>query len=120
MQIDIELAITGFGAKQYQMLVKEIPPAYTVEDRSDTGYGLVVRNESFEGVNEISGNLEGFLEHLMPLSGMVRDHGCIVRVAVFSYLATTTANFSLNSLNALRNFNSTLEISVYPIDPEPG
>lgn len=118
MQSDIELAITGFGKEQRETLVGKIPRAYTVEDRSASGYGLVVRSESSESSEEIDTKLESFLKPLLPLAEAVKDRDCIMRIAVFSSLATTTTTFSFSCLEALRNFNARLEVSVYPLDEE--
>lgn len=76
MQSDIELAITGLGNDRRETLVGKIPRAYTVEDRSATGYGLVVRSESSESSEEISTKLESFLKPLLPLAEAVRD--CVI------------------------------------------
>lgn len=117
-QSDIELAITGFGKDQRKTLVGKIPRAYTVEDRSATGYGLVVRGESSESSEEIGTKLENFLKPLLPLAEAIRNRDCIMRIAVFSSLATTTTMLSFSSLEVLRNFNARLEVSVYPLDEE--
>ncbi|MGH8490785.1 MAG: hypothetical protein ACREXS_18470 [Gammaproteobacteria bacterium] len=95
MQSDIELAITGLGKEQRETLVGKIPRAYTVEDRSATGYGLVVRSESSEG-SEVSTKLETFLEPLLPMVEAIKDRDCILRAAIFSSLATTTTTFSFS------------------------
>jgi hypothetical protein len=118
MQSDIELAITGLGEDQRETLVRRIPRAYTVEDRSATGYGLVVRSESSEGSEDISTRLESFLRSLLPIVETIKDRDCILRVAIFSSLATTTTTFSFSCLEVLRRFNAKLEVSVYPLDDE--
>lgn len=117
-QSDIELAITGLGKDQRQALVGKIPRPYTIEDRSANGYGLVVRSESSESSEEIGTKLESFLKPLLPLAEAIRDRDCIMRIAVFSSLATTTTTFSSSFLDVLRNFNARLEVSVYPLDEE--
>lgn len=118
MQSDIELAITGFRKDQCEALIGKIPCAYTVEDRSSTNYGLVVRSESSEDSKEVSSKLEIFLKPLLPLAEAIRDRDCIIRVAVFSSLATTTTTFSFSCLEVLRKFNARLEVSVYPVDED--
>lgn len=118
MQSDIELAITGVGKDQRETLVGKIPRAYTVEDRSATGYGLVVRGESSESSEEIGTKLENFLKPLLPLAEAIRDRDCMMRIAIFSSMATTTTTFSFSCLEVLREFNAKLEVSVYPLDEE--
>lgn len=119
MQSDIELAITGLGAGQQKSVVNTIPRSFTAEDRSSTGYGLVVRSASSEGDEEINKKLERILGPLAVIVGSVADKGCIVRVAIFSSTATTTVTLTLRSLDILRMFNAKLEVSVYPVDEEP-
>ena len=119
MQTDIELAITGLRkVDQCEGLIGKIPSAYAVEDRSSTSYGLVIRSQSSEDSNEPSSKLEKFLRPLLPLAEAIRDRDCIIRVAVFSSLATTTTMFSFSCLELLRNFNAKLEVSVYPVDED--
>ncbi len=120
MQSDIELAVTGLGKDRRETLIGRIPRTYTVEDRSGTGYGLVVRSEFSESSEEIGTKLESFLKPLLPLVEAVKNHNCIMRIAVFSSLATTTTTFSSSCLEVLGKFNAKLEISVYPLDEESG
>lgn len=119
MQSDIELAITGLGAGQQKSVVDAIPRSFTVEDRSSTGYGLVIRSASSEVEEEINKKLELILGPLAAIAGLVTNKDCIVRVAIFSSTATTTATLSSRSLEILRMFNAKLEMSVYPIDEQP-
>ena len=118
MQSDIELAVTGLGGDRRAMLAIKVPHACTVEDRSSTGYGLVIRNSSSENNEDISAKLESFLKPLLPIADIVKGHGSIVRVAVYSSLATTTATFSLSCINLLQELDAKLEVSVYPLDQE--
>src|SRR5438876_10620335 len=85
MGTDIELAITGLSMDQCEPLLHQIPRGYTVEERS-TGYRCVVRSESSasEDINDVPSKLEKFLKPLLPLAEIIRDHNCIIRVAVFS------------------------------------
>lgn len=115
MQTDIELAITEFGSDRISTLSLMLPPGYVVEDRTRTGYGLVVRSQGSEAIEEINAKLKTFLEKLLAVAEIARDYGCIARVAVFSSTVTTTALFNIDCLEALRVFNAKLEISVYPI-----
>lgn len=119
MQSDIELAITGLGVGQQKSVVDTIPRSFTTEDRSSTGYGLVVRSISSEVDEEINKKLELVLGPLIAIAGSVADKDCIVRIAIFSSTATTTTTLTQRSFEILRMFNAKLEISVYPVDEEP-
>lgn len=118
MQSDIELAVTGLSGDRRATLAIKVPHAYTVEDRSSTGYGLVIRSDSSESNEEINAKLESFLKTLLPIADIVRGHGSILRVAVYSSLATTTTTFSLSCINLLRELDAKLEVSVYPLDQD--
>lgn len=118
MQNDIELAVTGMNKEQREGLFKKVPRAYTVEDRTGTGYGLVVRSDASEGSGEINSRIENFLKPLAPLAETVRPHGCILRVVIFTSFLTTTLTLETASLEILQSFNAKLEISVYPTDEE--
>lgn len=118
MQSDIELAIIGLRNDQRDTLIGKIPRTYTAEDRSTTGYGLVIRSDFSESSEEISAKLNDFLEPLLLLAESVRSCDCIMRVAIFSSLAATTTTFSSSCLESLRNFRARLEVSIYPLDEE--
>ena|SRR5438094_4368002 len=115
---DIELAVTGLSMDQCEPLIRQIPRGYTVEDRTSTRYGVVVRSESSgDDSNDLtSSKLENFLSPLLPLAEAIRDRDCVVRVAVFSSGAYTKTTFSFSCLDVVRKFNARLEVSVYPVD----
>ena len=86
-------------------------PLAQIKHKRNTGedilsYLLVIRSESSEENKEISAKLENFLKPLLPLIETIRDRDCIIRVAIFNSLATTTTMFSVGSLEALRKFNA--------------
>jgi len=118
MQSDIELAIIGLREDRHNSLIDKIPCTYAVEDRSANGYGLVIRSESSESSEEINAKLEKFLRPLLLLIEMFNGCDCIIRIAVFNSLTTTTVTFSSSCLEILRNINARLEVSVYPLDEE--
>ncbi|HEX4984742.1 MAG TPA: hypothetical protein VFV71_01595 [Burkholderiales bacterium] len=76
---------------------------------------LLVSSESNE---EIGAKLENFLKPLLPLAEAIRGCDCIMRIALLNSLATTTTTLSSSSLEVLRKFNASLELSVYPLDEE--
>jgi hypothetical protein len=115
MQSDIELAITDFGNKNILYLVKLLPSAiYNVIDRSAQGYGLVIRCDTLDEDEEINVKIRKFLAPLANMEEKLTDHGCILRIAIYSSLATTTV--LLSCLDILDRYKAKAEISVYPIE----
>jgi hypothetical protein len=115
---DIELAITGLLKDHRKVLIGKIPRNYTVEARSITNYGLVIRSKLSGVDKEINAKLEGFLRPLLPLAREIKGRACILRIAIFSHSFTTTAMLNSRGLSILAKFNAGLEISVYPTQEE--
>jgi len=118
---DVELAIGAIKkgmSEDEGELFRNIPKSYTIENRFDIGWGLVIRSESSGDFGEVGKKIEDFLIPLFPLTKIIRK--CILRVAFFSTTFTTTRRFSVTSLDAITKFKAIMEISVYPPnDGEP-
>jgi hypothetical protein len=119
IEIDIELAIPGYEKKHHNNLRGKIPHAYCIEDRSSIGYGLVIRRKSPKVYNEINAGLQIFLKPLFKMAKSITVHNCILRVALFNPIFTSTIRLSPRSLHALGEINAQLEISIYPTDVLP-
>ena len=118
---DVELAIGAIKkgmSEDEGELFRNIPKSYTIENRFDIGWGLVIRSESSGDFGEVGKKIEDFLIPLFPLTKIIRK--CILRVAFFSTTFTTTRRFSVACLDAITEFKAILEVSVYPTnDAEP-
>jgi len=116
LQSDVELAVTGFDASCFEQLSVLLPEGYTVESRVDAGYGLVVRGP----LSDANLNLEEkFMKFLIPLlhaSSAIKNHGCLLRVAIFSTTVTSTVTWTPAMLDVLGRFSAALETTTYPTD----
>lgn len=115
MQVDVELAFVNASADQLKSIQDDLPPGFFVEDRSDRGWGLVIRTTQ-QLSDDLSSAIDAFLEPLSPLVKMVGNHGGILRVGVF--YDTVTCTMRLKSCDRLAVFGLPLEISTYPSSDE--
>ena len=94
-----------------------LPDDFFVEDRSDNGWGLVIRTTQ-QLSDDFSEAIDAFLEPLTRglLAKMVSSHAGILRVGVF--YSTCSCTMLLSSCDRLAAFGLSLEISTYPSSEE--
>ncbi|HEB93943.1 MAG TPA: hypothetical protein ENI94_10875 [Gammaproteobacteria bacterium] len=115
MQVDVEIALINASANELKVIQADLPPGFFIEDRSDRGWGLVIRTTQ-KLSDDFSEAIDVFLEPLSPLVEMVSSHAGILRVCVF--YSTVTCTMRLNSCDRLAVFGLPLEISTYPSSDE--
>ena len=111
MQVDVELALVNAPANDLKAIQDDLPSGFFIEDRSDRGWGLVIRTTQ-ELSDNVSDSINVFLEPLSPLVRMISDYVGILRVGVF--YDTVTCTMRLNSCDRLAELGLLLEISTYP------
>lgn len=111
MQVDVELSLVNAPANELKAIQDDLPSGFFVEDRSDRGWGLVIRTTQ-KLSDDFSDSIDAFLEPLSPLVKMISNHAGILRVGVF--YNTVTCTMRLNSCERLAEFGLLLEISTYP------
>jgi hypothetical protein len=109
---DVELALLSPGQHRYE-LEQKLAASMSMEDRSDRGWGLVVRATSLQG-EALEDQLSEFLGHLSGIEDLVRRSSPVLRIAVFnpSYSCTVL----LPKLDRICAMGMQLELSVYPSD----
>lgn len=111
MQIDVELALVNASVGHLTNILDTLPSGYLVEDRSELGWGLVVRVAQ-KLPNDFNSAIESFLEPLSSLVKIIRCHGGVLRVGIF--FETFTCTIRLKSYERLVELGLSLEISIYP------
>jgi hypothetical protein len=115
MQVDIELALVDASADELKGLQSYLPSGFYVEDRSDRGWGLVIRTtQKLSG--DFSCAIDAFLGPLCPMIEIISNHAGVLRVGVF--YNTITCTMRLNSCERLSTFRLPIEISTYPSSDE--
>jgi hypothetical protein len=94
MQIDVELALVNASVDQLKNIQDDLPSKFFVEDRSDRGWGLVIRTTQ-NLPDDFSSAIDAFLEPLIPLVKIVGNQGEILRVGVFYDTVTCTMRLKL-------------------------
>lgn len=115
MQIDVELALVDTSMDELVNLQRDLPSEFYVEDRSDKGWGVVIRTRR-KLSDDFNDAINGFLTPLNSLVELIISHKRILRVGVFYNTATCTMR--LNSSDPLTAFKLPLEITVYPSSDE--
>lgn len=115
MQIDVELALVDASADELNGIKSDLPSEFYVEDRTDKGWGLVIRTTR-KLPDDFGNAVDAFLEPLSPLAEMVGNHVGVLRAGVF--YDTVTCTMRLNSSDRLVAFGLSLEISTYPSSDE--
>lgn len=109
---DLELALTQLSSDQLSEMTKHLPANYTIEDRSNNGWGLVISaNNNNKSLNE---QINEFLSGLKTIKDRITPSRATLRVAYFNKNYTTTIN--LNKFEQLTDLNIELEISIYPTE----
>jgi hypothetical protein len=115
MQVDVEIALLDATAAELTRIQLELPQGFQVEDRSDTGWGVVITT-SRELPNNFSKAIDDFLTPLSALGDLVRTYAGILRVGVF--YGTVNCTIRLESYDRLMMLGLPLEISTYPSDDD--
>lgn len=115
MQLDVELALIDMSADDLNDIKSHLPTGFYVEDRSDKGWGLVVRAKQ-KLMDDFNGAINAFLEPLTPMINIIRNHTGLLRVGVF--YNTVNCTMRLNSFDRLSEFGLPIEISTYPSSDE--
>lgn len=113
-QIDLELALTE-GSADLMTIQENLPLGFYIEDRSDRGWGLVIRT-SQESSDDFSSALNEFFNQLLPFKDLIRRHKGILRAGI--YYDTATCTVKVDSSVRFTDFNLCLEISSYPVSDE--
>ena len=111
MQIDVELALINASSNNIKYLQSHLPTEFYIEDRSDRGWGIVIRTTQ-KSFDDFSATINNFLEPLNPLIEIISNSGGILRVGVF--YSTVTCTIRLNYYEQLAIFRLPIEISTYP------
>ena len=115
MQIDVELALVSATAIQFNDIEDNLPQGFFIEDRTDRGWGLVIRT-THKFSEELSSAIDVFIEPLMPLIELADDHEGVLRVGIF--YDTINCTVCIKSFDRLAEFGLPLEISIYPSSVE--
>jgi hypothetical protein len=108
--LDIELALLNPG-ELWQQVETKLSGFYSLEDRRENGWGLVVRALDLRG-DSVDDQLELFFTRLSGSEDLIRQCHPVLRIAVFSTHYTCTV--LLSKLYLLCAIGARLELSVYP------
>ena len=112
--MDIELALIELSKNNESNLINSLPNGYDSEDRSNKGWGLVIRaSGNIDGEN-IDDCIKSFLEGLVDVKEIIFQSEPILRLAIYNKNINYT--LTLKSFKILSDFNITLEASIYPED----
>lgn len=115
MQVDVELALIDASTAELFYFQSKLPVGFYVEDKSDRGWGLVIRTTR-ELPDDFSNAVDTFLEPLSSLAEVIGVYDGLLRIGVFYDTATCTMR--LNSYDRLADFKLPLEITAYPSSDE--
>ena len=117
-EIDIELAIPDMDFDPNMALSDGIH----AEDRSQNGYGTVIRSGKSNIVTEdrhpdaINRQVQAFIRSIETLALPLSEKSCILRIAIFVPLPMVTATLSPETLTLASLFRAAIEISYYYSD----
>jgi hypothetical protein len=112
IRFDIELSVGDVDEATLECLLDILPATFYVEDRSELGWGWVIRPESIvgESESEVLGNFVRGLDDVRVHD--VLPPGGVLRLAMFKDTINCTA--IVHELSFLARNNVSLEISFYP------
>lgn len=107
---DLELALTD---RSYltDSLIASLGSDFVLEDRSEQGWGLVLRLENSES-KSLDGLIKKFLLAALKFKSVIKDSKPILRVAAFNPNATCT--LLLKNIESLAELGVQIEVCVYP------
>ncbi|MFC7297034.1 hypothetical protein [Herminiimonas aquatilis] len=109
---DLELALTD-PSKLTDSLMATLRTKFVLEDRSEQGWGLVLRLQKTEE-NSLAALAENFVSAAIKFKSAIKNSKPILRVAAFNSNATCTLLFK--DIESLAELGVQLEVSVYPTD----
>lgn len=109
---DIELCLTDISVESIKDLSKVLPSGYSIEDRTENGWGLVIRSNNEDEASILNDKVRNFLSGISPIKEWIKSSQSILRVAHFSESFTNT--IVLEEFESLVSFKLKLEISIYP------
>lgn len=109
-EFEIELAITS-PRHPMREFVNYLPGGYLIEDRSETGWGFVIRPNEQPSFGSVSEDMSDFLRNMEDMRKFLLGSDLILRLAVYSDSADTTITLDCRYVESL---GAKLEISFYP------
>ncbi len=110
---DIELALINLPKKELQEISKVLPAGYLVEDRSNKGWGIVIRLDSENELESLNDQVKAFITGVLPIKKWMELSSPVLRVACFNDKLTCTIN--LEDFELFVSLKIKLEISIYPV-----
>ena len=112
MRIDAELALLSMTSADVGELSELLPFGFKVEDCTDRGYGLIVRQLEDPQQSEVQSAIVALTSPLSDIASELVKHDPVVRVAI--YFDTANCTIDLRPNDETFPFETNLEISVYP------
>lgn len=110
--MEIELAFVELPVDQLADEFRDLPDSFLIEDRTDKGWGIVLRQtHEVSGLN-LDESIVEFLEKLSYFQDLISEQKTILRVAVYTDAFSHTSR--IKSFDLYSGFGFVLEISVYP------
>ena len=113
---DIELALIDLSEQDFHQLSNSLPQGYSCLDRTDKGWGLVIRPDSANNMEDIDDSIVDFLNDMGVLKDVIFSSSPILRLGIYNNNYDYTLR--LKSFELLSSFNISLEASIYPTDAE--
>jgi hypothetical protein len=107
---DLELALTD-RSHLTDSLIASLRSEFVLEDRSEQGWGLMLRLEKSEG-KSLDGLVQKFLSAALKFKSAIKDAKPILRVAAFNPNATCT--LLLKDIELFAELGVQIEVCVYP------
>ena len=107
---DLELALTD-QSRLTEEMVASLRLQFVLEDRSEQGWGLVLRLEKSDG-KSLDDLMQRFLAAAMKFKLVIKSAKPILRVAAFNPNATCT--LLLKDIDLLAKLGTQVEVSIYP------
>jgi len=107
---DLELALTD-RSRLTDSLIENLRSDFVLEDRSEQGWGLVLRLEKSDG-KVLDGLIQKFLSAALKFKSIIKDAKPILRVAAFN--PNVTCTLLLKDIESFAELGAQVEVSVYP------
>lgn len=110
---DLELALINLPKEELQEISKVLPVRYLVEDRSNNGWGIVIRLDSENELASLNDQVRAFIAGVLPIRKWIELSSPVLRVVCFNDKLTCTIN--LDDFELFVSLKIKLEISIYPV-----
>lgn len=113
-EFEIELALTKPTDDSLHVLERELSSSFHLEDRTHSGWGLVISSNRAQKQGLLEDAVLDFLKELMSVERTIKASAGILRIAVYNDAVTCTLR--LHDFRVIVELGLKLEITIYPVE----